>query len=473
MATIITRPSSLSAIGGVFPNPISYQLASTLDREVVQLRDEQGVVIVSNVYSFVFSSKAVFDFSGLLASFVEAVISYKNQDFVDVNFSKIFYVTGDNFTEILNKRVALASKLDALSGDLEAYKAGNFSAKFMTVFDTLPQFKDCFLAIYKQDNSVAYLREIEYDQNNLILSDMTRLIKMTSGLLRFLIAFSILSACQKKTVEVLVAPTQLLTNCHFENGLSGWNQTGGQNLFTALAPTYVVMSDNGGGSGTVLRQLVTFTGDIHLWSIKYKSATPISVIISGADSVPIPFVLPASNDYTIKEVYLDCGAGTRNLENFFYYGNIDGVNIQIDYISLTLMPTNASEVKTLERQDLCGITSFITWLSPIGGWEHYGFTNTVIGAKSVGSAYEFMPYGSRHEIVTQAKQRDTIQVRTLVPIEHLAGLSTILSSPQVYWCKSETELIYIKLTSNNLPLSNDTEGLFEVVLDFDLPYHNS
>jgi|GEM_PF-3668746 len=475
MATITTRPALLASAGGSFPSKIAYTATSASAFEQVSLKDEANATFLV-AYFYVFSGVCVIELSQLLSAFLKQKLTFETESFVDADFAKVYYITGSGFTEVATPRIAIASKVSLELNDLSDYVIGSSLKKFFSAFQIIPQFGDCFLAIYNNSSKVVYLNEIEYENETIINTNM-RILDLGKGLMRIFIAIALLSNCTKKTVQIFDAK-QALANYHFKNGLSNWTistfgsgisvvsaggtyaQIGGVSLIPSTSASFV--------------QASAYTAGNYRFEARYKPTLSLAfnqVVVTLPNGSVNNLEITGQSWEIVHINFTILSAGTYDLSMLFGINQEDSYSILLDYASITKVPLASSEIKEFEQRRECTQTETLAWISAIGGWEHYSFGFSNYSKTKKGSS-EFIKYGDRFETVSQTECRELLQLQAVVPKSDLAGLSTLLESSEVYLVK-ESALVYCKVESSSIQLGNSQDELYEVSINLQLPYLNT
>ncbi|MGL4781708.1 MAG: hypothetical protein ACRCXN_12895 [Bacteroidales bacterium] len=481
MAIVELRPSRVCSVGGVYPDFVGYSITSSNSFEEVDLFDGDGGVIVEKLFIIIVSGVGKISLASILAGKLSAKRVELGAYFVSSDMSVEFYITGDGFDESLQKRIAVLAMQYTENSDFLAYVATETNvAKIPSPFKTVPLFKRAWLSFFNDyAPDAVYLEEKFYNTDgSLLLTDMKFLDNVGLGFARILIIATALFGCVKKECTVFIAPSQLVKNYHFETGLADWTPSNpvGVVLPTPYNTTFVRFL--GGGTDRVMKleqSINVVTSGDYIITVGYNGVDLPSNAVQVDIGLGAEFLFFAENGVNKRQTFVVNGLPSGIYDFYisvFLPGSGDLNAFDLDFISITAAPIARTETKQFDYQtDICAPYE-ITWQTLLGDWATYNFEVMSMGTESI-ETFEHMTYGERFERVSQSKTRQTMSLSSFsVPSEHLPALTSILSSPEVYWRNESGQLVYIKVATKQLPLVDTQKYIHSIKLDFDLPYNS-
>lgn len=138
--------------------------------------------------------------------------------------------------------------------------------------------------------------------------------------------------------------------------------------------------------------------------------------------------------------------------------------------------TYLAQPLTLQLRPACGNPVYLRWLSPLGTWEGWLFSDNAASdlKTEVTEATDVSTADNRYAVAVRRVAQGTLTVRAdnLTATQH-AALSTLLSSPAVYrqYADGTRQPVLVAANASTTRSSTDTRSTLE--LDVRLPAANA
>lgn len=505
MATLNQSPEEFSAVGGLLPNPMNFNISSSENFETISLRNSAGSVIAT-LRKRVLSGVVVFDVSKYLEGELgNQEISTQANTFADANAIFEYYITGSSIDTSGFRRYAVPAKLDGENSSMLEYVTGSVVKKFLTFFQE-PEIiigHNNFLSILCNSNANIYLNLTNKDMNQNIISTSRTLLGNTfeNTLIRVLIPF-LLSACTSDVVLLEGAgTTELFSNTDMSagsDGLQSWEFTDTENnsavdwrLNSSPNDAKIIMpgATVTDARSNIIYQTVNLQAgndyEIELnFTMSSTDVAPFAIVEIMKDGVRLIQNTYTPSTQVFTHTFTADSSGSSEigiqvtLQNSHAPPFEDGedVTFVIDSLSLEEISFNEiCETKTVRYVNPINCKGHaLTWVNTLGGWDSYLFQGKSTEYKSIKEVGRVSQEDGRNERTLGKKVRSKMKLSAPnLSRQEAKNLEDIHKSRAVYLINKDSSLTKVIIKAQNIPEKSSENDYFDVVLEIELPYENA